>query len=138
MKLYLNGQEITTLFIGEIGGDGKEMPSTPEAYLRNIDTYLHEKNQSVNDIEVIYAVIGPGSSTSLRTILAIVNTIGFVQKMPLYGMIKPKEKSDLEMMQEIYSGQLAPEMSEMLVPFYEKGPKITATTKDALGRKLTS
>lgn len=138
MKLFVNGQDISRIILGEIGKEPVEMASSPEAFLRSLDTFLREKNQSAFDIEAIYAVIGPGSSTSLRTSLAIINTIGFVQGVPLYGMIKPLEKSDIDLMQEIHSGILLPEVSEMLVPYYEKGPKITASNKDALGRKLTS
>lgn len=54
-----------------MGNEGKELPSM-------IDNFLSEQGQSIQNIQNIVCVVGPGSFTAIRMITLIVNTLAFI------------------------------------------------------------
>ncbi len=133
MILFIDGSDINHLTLGRasIISDQWSLVNSnivevrPEGYLAAIDTFLTNE-----DIEGIIAVIGPGSATSLRTSLAIVNSLALAKSIPLYGV-----QADL------IGGVTAPrpllaEPANILLPTYHHDPVITVSTRDSLLRTL--
>lgn len=135
MMLYVNGADIERLVLGLVD-DGAWAASPeafaggPERFLAAIDAYLRDHHIERSAITGLAVVRGPGSSTALRSSLAIANAWGFAAQLPLAGLEKPLAATDADMLAAIAS---APS-SAILTPLYASPAKITASTKDALGR----
>ncbi len=135
MILFIDGSDINTLKLGRASIDNLGNWSTqdsvtidvrPEGYLAAIDTFLANE-----DIEGIIAVTGPGSATSLRTSLAIVNSLSLAKSIKLYGITTPSQISALAANPTTtLSG------GNILLPLYHHDPVITVSTRDSLLRTL--
>jgi tRNA A37 threonylcarbamoyladenosine modification protein TsaB len=123
MKLYIDGTDIR-----EIGLSSDRFQTlvykdaAPEAFLAQIDAFVEGDIDSVKEI---HAYVGPGSSTALRSILSIVNTVHLTKNIPILGY----EKTD-EGPVEVYTD------NRYLEPMYAHGPRITKSTHDNLNRKI--
>lgn len=142
MMLYINGQDIRSFAIGFTAPEGSSMlkiiqETSPEKYLQHIHDFLKDNDASVSEIEKLYAVVGPGSATALRTTLSIVNTIAFVSEVELIGVVKSQEEQD-----EVTISNIRSEKAELirgkeqLDAIYEHGPRITVSKKDQLKRPI--
>jgi hypothetical protein len=137
MKLYVNGQDIAHLTLGLLA----EVPVLehfeigPEGFLASLSAFLSTHDLMIGDIDSAVVVTGPGSATALRASLAIMNTLAFTKEVKLYGVEKPVDQSDLAFVQSLHVGGLGGSVNELQAT-YTRGPKITATTRDALRRKL--
>lgn len=137
MKLYLNGQDINRLVIADLDkpDDLTVIEVGPEEYLKEIDRFLSERDLYVRDLEEVYNVIGPGSATSLRAIISIVNTIKMLKPIKVFAIEKDKDEHDIDTVSKIVNKKVAlVEQDNFLAPIYESGPKITVSTKDRLKR----
>ncbi|MCR4312003.1 MAG: hypothetical protein NUV56_01835 [Candidatus Uhrbacteria bacterium] len=135
MMLYVNGQEITRLVLGALKNEAwviepVDIPVPPEGYLAAIDAFLREHTLLRTSITTLVVVRGPGSATSLRTSLSIVNAWGFAQATTIIGIEKPRDEADVAVLARVRDAAAL----SMVTPFYERPAKITASTKDALGR----
>lgn len=135
MKLYINGQDIRRLVLANIETQSVSVhEGEPEAWLGAIDTFLSQEGVSKNEVEALYLVTGPGSPTALRTALMIANTWRTFQKMEVYTLEKPTEEDDAETIKRLdTSAKLSTD--PVIIPAYSQAPKVTASKKDALGRK---
>lgn len=125
MKLYVNGQDIRQLVVGDVDqGTLTIVETEPEGYLKALAGYLKEVTE-------IYAVVGPGSATALRSILTILQTIHFVQGTPLLAIQKSPEEDDVVTIKRAIADA---QPVETLTPIYQHSPRITISNKDALGR----
>ncbi|MBT4857457.1 hypothetical protein HON52_04710 [Candidatus Uhrbacteria bacterium] len=132
MKLYVNGQDIRRLVLGDVESGAVDVIETEtEGYLASIDTYLKDAAVRWENIEAIYAVVGPGSATALRSILSILQTVHFVQGTALYAVKKDPDEDDAITIKR--AGEDGESVS-VLVPEYLHSPRITISHKDALGR----
>ncbi|MFH1632296.1 MAG: hypothetical protein ABIA47_04780 [bacterium] len=138
MMLYVNGQDIEHVIIGVVGME-KEIPLRivdvgPEQFLKALDKFLSDAKKGVRDIKKIFAVVGPGSPTALRTILTILNTISFVQGAELYAVEKKPHEQDIDTLRGVKEKKIPTSKVRVLEPIYTHRPKITLSTKDRLGR----
>lgn len=135
MNLYLNGQDIHKLVIGEWEGELETINDTaPEHFLQHIVAFLNKKHVTLQEVQGWYVVIGPGSATALRTILAIVNTLRFaLPEVQLFGIKKDPEKNDKLFIEDLKKEPLS--STNMLLPIYAHGPRITISKRDQLRRK---
>ncbi len=125
MKLYVNGQDIRQLVVADVEqGEPTIVETEPEGYLKVLARYL-------DDVSEIYAVVGPGSATALRSILTILQTVHFVQGTPLFAIEKEPDEDDTS---TIARAQADATPVDTLVPIYQHSPRITISHKDALGR----
>jgi tRNA A37 threonylcarbamoyladenosine modification protein TsaB len=100
---------------------------------------LHAQQKSIEDVESIFIVVGPGSATSLRASISIANTWHFVRKIALHGIEKTAEQSDEDALNTYtQKEQGSAEHQIYLEPKYSQGPQITASNKDQLGRPMAS
>ncbi len=90
MLLFLSAQDIKEITIGIIEGDSLVQLETreadPEQYLAKISKALEDWSQSVETLEAVVVVLGPGSATALRASVTIANAIGFARDIPLIGL----------------------------------------------------
>ncbi|MEK7632755.1 MAG: hypothetical protein AAB473_03115 [Patescibacteria group bacterium] len=140
MMLYVNGSDIAKLTIGAIADDRasfsippKTLSVRPEEFLFTIDAWLREQHIDLKSITDLAVVIGPGSATALRTILAWANTFAFTQSIPMYGIELAPGADDRAALIDLASMSSVP----MLRPVYANAPTITATKKDALRRTIS-
>ena len=133
--LYLNGQDINQIIVG-IGQEGNieflTKTAGPEQFLAAIDRVLNAAGANVNTIEHIFVVVGPGSATALRSVLAIVNTWSFVRDIPVTPIEKLPHQTDREAWVQ---AQQSEGTKETILPVYNTAPKVSKSTKDSLGRK---
>lgn len=55
-------------------------------FITTLDTFLHEHNTQYSQIQNIVCVNGPGSFTGVRTIVLVVNSLGFLHDISLTHM----------------------------------------------------
>lgn len=139
MMLYVNGQDIKFVTFCILGTPFEPPVRTvkvgPERFLSALQKYLKDNNKRIEDIKKIVCVVGPGSPTSLRGILSIVNTIRFVTDVELIGIKKHRLEKDETVIDRLNQGIIEPvSRGEMLIPIYLTGPRITTSKKDQLRR----
>ncbi|MDA0208384.1 MAG: hypothetical protein O3B64_03215 [bacterium] len=135
MKLYINGQDIQQLILANVETQTLHVhKGAPETWLGAIDAYVSQVGVSKHAVDALYLVTGPGSPTALRSVLTIANTWRTFLEMKIYTLEKPLELSDqhaidqLDRLAVVYTGTI-------ILPAYSSAPKVTASKKDALGRK---
>lgn len=137
MRLYVNGQDINHLILADIDNEKslQTFEAEPEQFLLALNTFLSAQSQSSKDIKEIYAVIGSGSATALRSSLSIVNTIAFVAQIPLKGIEKSPADDDSKILSLIRNDEIKIVASgSKLMPEYQEPAKITISKKDQLKR----
>ena len=141
MKLYINGQDIKKLVLADVDKEDSLFvhEGEPETFLKAIVEFLVAAKKELRDVQELYAVVGPGSATSLRAVVTIANTLAFATGVHLFGLTKDEGEQDLDSVRAIMDGTQEFVSSEgMLDPFYAQAPHITASARDALKRKLHS
>lgn len=134
MILYINGQDIKRLVLGTIAVGAEEgigpviFETDPDDYLAAIADYLKSIGQTLEDLDALAVVIGPGSPTALRASLAIANTLAFARRLPTLPLEKPVEVDDREFIKTIDLGTLE-QMAGTLKPIYLHPPNITFSNK---------
>lgn len=57
-----------------------------EQFLVTLEQFLSEYSLTLDELEGIVVVNGPGSFTAMRIVTLTLNTIAFVHKVPLYSL----------------------------------------------------
>lgn len=139
MILYLNGQDIRQLVLGDLEAGSVEVFSAdPGEYLSLVDNFLKSKKVSLDDVKALAAVVGPGSPTALRASLAIVNTLTFVNQRRAISLEKDPGLADDEFIKSLDIAKLLSKGAETLKPLYLHEPKITVSARDNLKRPVSS
>lgn len=97
--------------------------------LKRISEFLKKQKNNFSDISGIITVTGPGSFTSIRTSLSIVNTWANVRSIPIIGFSR-QEFSDFEDL--VKKGIIKFKKSKhpkIIQPFYGRPPDITVSKK---------
>ena len=90
--------------------------------------YLRDTGIALTDIDKLFVVRGPGRFTALRVGITVVNTLGFLLKVPIYTMKSSELKEDFgQMLAELDFEDM--EKFDIVEPFYDKPPKITPPKK---------
>jgi tRNA A37 threonylcarbamoyladenosine modification protein TsaB len=88
MMLFMCAQDLHFIWLGLIADLNfvtlKEYTVSPEEYLFKLNQFFLEYHVRPSYLTGIYLVTGPGSFTSSRIVLTIVNTLHFVHKIPLF------------------------------------------------------
>ncbi len=125
MTLWIDGTDIGRLVFALWKDDVVTTPQVffegvvePEGYLAAIVALV--------DFDMVTRIVvldGPGSATALRASLAIANTIGFANSIPVMGVDKGEDWRSKTWDDARYA-----------FPVYAHEPRITPRKKDALGR----
>lgn len=123
--LIIAAQDIREITLGLLRGNQNLVERTiegaPEEHLPLIDIFLKEQGLTIQDIDQLYVVTGPGSFTASRVSVTIANTIAFVKQIPIYGLDN-KEKAPLTELIPLFLKQTK---QEFIVPSYDRPPHIT-------------
>ncbi len=127
MRLFLRSQDIRELEIGLFENEELIFCSTidvgPEEHLKSVDQVLCESNASLNDIDGVYVVTGPGSFTASRVSITIANAIAFTQEVSVYAIENPDKKTIAELCEKLSDLDLKEQ--HWAQPFYDRPPQIT-------------
>lgn len=138
MTLYVNGQDISRFVLaleraGTIVWGGGEV--RPEEFLKTLDAFLVDQKITINDIDRVYLVAGPGSATALRASLSIVNTLSFVANIEIIKVEKKPEEMDEKVFERVLLDADLVVSDTYIRPIYAHEPRITKTNKDRLRRE---
>lgn len=133
----MNGRDIRKIgfAVVEEGGfrDLEVVDCGPSAYLKQLDAYLKRRSFLLDDVDLFYVVVGPGSPTALRASLSIVNTIAWVREIPVVAVEQGGDDEDSDTLEELMGGYEQVDMSTYFAePVYGRGPGVTVSTKDRL------
>ena len=129
MMLLIAAQDIGELTVGLIERPPAHpriltLPTNPEGYLAAIDETLKEWKTSLDDLEGIVVVTGPGSFTASRVSTTIAKGLSCSKKIPLYAVANEGRLDARALVDTIdWSCPLAP--STFAVPLYDRPPQIT-------------
>lgn len=87
-----------------------------------VDQTLRQHKKSVQDIQKIIVVRGPGSFTAVRTGLIIANTLGMMLRIPIHGIVTKHQLDDAEVLQQATTAGVR---GKIVKPWYGKSPNIT-------------
>lgn len=123
LALFSNSQIIDQLI--------KKVPlKQAELLLKEIDKFLGRNRIKLNQIKGIIVVRGPGSFTGTRIGLTVANTINFALKIPLLGIRKKDNITELDFKKIAQFSQKKEKFKkEPILPFYAQPPNITKKKK---------
>ncbi|MBT5808253.1 hypothetical protein HOI18_03185 [Candidatus Uhrbacteria bacterium] len=127
MQLFLLGQEIKEIEIGLIVDkkivQSAKLTASPEEYLQSLSKQLAKWEVSLDDLEGIFVVSGPGSFTASRVSIVIANTIAFTKKIPMFAVPNPKRL----LLAELYDSIDVTKIKEVesVLPHYDRPATIT-------------
>ncbi len=137
MMLYVNGQDIRKLVVGEV--NETNFVDVPFVYDREvgkelalIERFLAARHASIQEILAIITVRGPGSATALRGTLSLLNTLAMSLQIPFYEVQKDPNEQDTD--DVLRRGTLA--HNQTVLPLYLHEARITTSTKDSLRRSI--
>ncbi len=123
--LVIAGQDIRELSLGlsrdgQIAGS-KTVVASPETYLSTVAETLAEWNVTLDGLNAVAVVTGPGSFTSSRVSVMIANGIAFAKNIPVIG-IPNAERVDFA---SLTIPTTLPPVDRFAVPVYDRPPHIT-------------
>lgn len=126
--LCVSAQDLKEIFFG-IWKDGRFIMEIvvsvpPEEYLLALDETLKEWKMSLDDIDAVMVVTGPGSFTSSRVSVVIANTIVFAREIRIFGVENPRRLCLSELAKTVdWIARFS--SSRYTVPVYDRPPYIT-------------
>ncbi|KKW34721.1 MAG: hypothetical protein UY82_C0061G0004 [Candidatus Uhrbacteria bacterium GW2011_GWC2_53_7] len=121
MYLFVSPHDLSSAVFGLVerveGGKGgkvrevRKVETQPERILQNLIGYLEDQGIGRKQ----------RSSTALRAGLSVVNTIAFVQNLPLLALSNKEEKP----LEELVASADLSKTERFAIPYYEKEPRIT-------------
>ena len=94
--------------------------------LKRISDFLKKKKLGFSDILGIITVTGPGSFTSIRTSLSIVNTWANIMSIPAVGFSRQETASFEDLIKKGIVKLRKMKHPKIIQPFYGRPPDITA------------
>lgn len=131
---YIAAQDLAHLSVGTLlseagawrfAAEPIEIAASPEEYARHI---LSDSG----DLAGFVIVNSPGSATTLRVSLSLVNAFAFTKNLPVISVEKPLEAPASYILAQLTEAQ----PHAFAVPRYTNAPKITVATHDQLKRKI--
>lgn len=92
-----------------------------EKLLFFINELLKIEKITLNDLNGIVTVIGPGAFTSLRIMSIVINTISQLNEIPVYGDVFDNLNDDVKICNSVNKVKL----NFAITPYYNKEPNIT-------------
>ena len=94
--------------------------------LKRISDFLKKQKINFSDISGIITVTGPGSFTSIRTSLSVVNTWANIMSIPAVGFSRQETASFEDLIKKGIIKLRKMKHPKIIQPFYGRPPDITA------------
>lgn len=104
--------------------------------LKRISNFLKKQKINFSDISGIITVIGPGSFTSIRTSLSIVNTWAAVESVPAVGLARTDFSDFDDLIKRGIAKLKKTKDPKIIKPFYGRPPDITAPKKIKIDKTI--
>ena len=85
-----------------------------------IDNFLTGNNLGIKDIDLIGAVLGPGSYTGLKIGLTIANTLAWALNIPVAGMNKKEFDSYQDLAEKLEDQNDNNKFEHIIEPYYDR------------------
>ena len=125
--------DINKAVLALIGADGEIIAKQEIKFsvgniklLKRISDFLKKQKINFSDISGIITVAGPGSFTSIRTSLSIVNTWAAVESIPVVGLSRQDFLSFDDLIKKGAAKLIKTKRIKIIKPFYGRPPDITA------------
>lgn len=130
MILFLAAQDIACLEVGLLDHNGRillfqRFSVAPEEYLAAIARFFSSRSVSLETVEKIFVVSGPGSFTSTRMIVTIANALAFSKNIPITGVENATRKNSEELVCDSSLLMTRQEDGGFVTPTYDRPPHIT-------------
>lgn len=130
MILFLAAQDISRMEAGLLDSKGRllsfqEFSVAPEGYLATVAQFLTDHLASPEALEKIVVVSGPGSFTSTRIIVTIVNTLAFAKKLSVFGVENAARQGGEELIRKSGLSWAKQKTEGFVSPVYDRPPNIT-------------
>ncbi len=139
--IYVNPIDIYVFAVGLSGGSAdievELIRCSPEERLEKIMEWLGVRGVGHEQVSDVVCVVGPGSATALRSMLAGLNAWKVVRKDVRLWALRDNGALEGEVQKRIFREVLNGERGDevdVLVPVYMHEPRITISQKDALKR----
>src|SRR3990170_1121095 len=124
--------DINKAVLALIGADGEIIAKQEIKFsvgniklLKRISDFLKKQKINFSDISGIITVAGPGSFTSIRTSLSIVNTWAAVESIPVVGLSRQDFLSFDDLIKKGIVELKKAKHLKIIQPFYGRPPDIT-------------
>lgn len=94
--------------------------------LRRVSDFLKKQKTAISNVSGIITVAGPGSFTSIRTSLSIVNTWAAVESIPAIGLARTDFSDFDDLIKKGIAKLKKIKHPKIIKPFYGRPPDITA------------
>lgn len=131
MILFINTsiQNITTIILSEekhfYSHTFRSEFHQSEKLLKEIDAFLKKRKKTVQDLQGIVAVIGPGPFTALRIGVIVANTLGYALNIKIVGIKQSEFSSIADLIKKGRARLKKARGFKILLPFYGREPNIT-------------
>lgn len=130
MFLFLSAQEINFLEIGLLSEEALffalvKIETRPEDFLKQIFLFLKQTKCPITALRGIVVINGPGSFTSLRLLITIVNSFIFTKDIPAVGLENSQREDSALFIKKNWSVWSKALTKKFIKPFYDRPPLIT-------------
>ena len=130
MNLFILAQDIRELELGLVE-DGEltqtvSLEASPEQHLKSIADHLAQWGTSLDELEGVYVVTGPGSFTASRVSITIANALAFSKNIPIYPIENKERRTMVELHKHLKEHPVS--STPFALPSYDR-PPMTTTPK---------
>ncbi|MFH1089286.1 MAG: hypothetical protein V1716_02580 [Candidatus Uhrbacteria bacterium] len=130
MFLFLAAQDIKRMSAGLLDSEGRllsfqNFETSPELYLFTISEFLRDHLASLESLEGLVVVSGPGSFTSTRIMVTIANALSFAKDLPIVGVENSARLSGEELIRDFGKDWVKKLSKKFISPVYDRPPNIT-------------
>lgn len=99
-----------------------------EVLLLILDELLKKSKTKLDSLECLAIVSGPGSFSSLRVAVILINTLSWSLKIPAVSFRVGEVKKEEDLLKQVKS-KIKSKKFKPIIPFYNKEPNITKPKK---------
>lgn len=93
---------------------------------------LQSNKISLNQINYLLVVCGPGAFTSIRIAVAVANTLAYSLQIPVIGIINKEQLTNQQLIKAASPKLKKAKAGKYISPFYDQEPNITIAKKQLI------
>lgn len=135
--------DISKAVLALVGADGEIIAKQEIKFsvgkirlLKRVSDFLKKQKISFSNISGIIIVAGPGSFTSIRTNLSIINTWAAVENIPAVGLARTDFSDFDDLIKKGIAKLKKTKDPKIIKPFYGRPPDITAPKKIKIDKTI--